>query len=163
MQAACTSLLNNTCRRHPLRFGFARKPSVQNDNNSCCEAAHHWNFDSTGHDVLCECALLLFFFGANHVHSTSSRPRPACHTLRSKNTRGWSPNKNCQITATDQPNFYIPQHKEFGTNTRGRSATQGISPSDESENSTSHSAASTAPRAFASTYEKAATPRQPPL
>ena len=57
----------------------------------------------------------------------------------------------------------IPQHTEFGTNTRGRSATQGISPSDESENSTSHSAASTAPRAFASTYEKAATPRQPPL
>ena len=63
---------------------------------------------------------------------------------------------------TNQP-VNIPQHKEFGTNTRGRSTTQGISPSDESENSTSHSAASTAPRAFASTYEKAATPRQPPL
>ena len=32
-----------------------------NDNNPCCEASHHGNFDSTGHDVLCECALLLFF------------------------------------------------------------------------------------------------------
>ena len=63
---------------------------------------------------------------------------------------------------TNQP-ANIPQHTELGQNTRGRSATQGISPSDESENSTSHSAASTAPRAFASTYEKAATPRQPPL
>ena len=57
----------------------------------------------------------------------------------------------------------IPQHTELGQILVERSATQGISPSDESENSTSHSAASTAPRAFASTYEKAATPRHPPL
>ena len=57
----------------------------------------------------------------------------------------------------------ILQNQGTGTNARGRTATQGKSPSDESENSTSHSAASKAPRAFASTYEKAATPRQPPL
>ena len=154
--------------------------SSANDNNPCSEASHHGKNRSDSCDVLCERAFsfLKKKIGANHVHSTSSRPRPACDTFRSKNARGWSPSTaevelslvgRHPLSSTVRQQQLSNQtastlHKQgIGTNARGRTATQGISPSDESENSTSHSAASKAPRAFASTYEKAATPRQPPL
>ena len=57
----------------------------------------------------------------------------------------------------------ILQHKELGQMHVGGLRFKVYPHQTNLKNSTSHSAASTAPRAFASTYEKAATPRQPPL
>ena len=102
-----------------------------------------------------------FDIGANHVHSTRSRSRLACDSLRSKNARGWSQSKTnshgqpkllafCntrnwdKCTWEDCDSRYIP-HQMNLRNLQGNSA------------------ASTALRAFYSTYEKAATPRESPL
>ena len=145
--------------------GLLRSPQCKRQ-QFCCEALHHGNFDSTGHDVLCECALLFSF--SSFPEQTMCIPPVADQDLHVtlSEARIREDGHQARIVRSQQltnQTVNIPQHTELGQILVERSATQGISPSDESENSTSHSAASTAPRAFASTYEKAATPRHPPL
>ena len=153
------------CRRHSLRLGLLGSLQCKWQQFllwSCTPRAFDW----TGHDCVSRANVLFLsfslFWSPEQIMCISPVPVKTCMShFRSKNMDGHSAR--------------IAEHGNWPTKlwtscTQGicnkcllEVLTQGMSSSDESENSTSHSTASTAPRVFASTYEKAAIPRQPPL
>ena len=94
LKAACTSCHTwaASCQWHLLRVGSASKLAVQTTTIFFffrSLSPRELRLDIC--NVLCKRAR---FVGAKHVQTTSTRPRPACSTSRSKKVRGWSPRKN---------------------------------------------------------------------
>ena len=130
-----------------------------NENISCCQTLHHRNFGSTGHDVLCECALLLI---SEQTMFISLVPDQDLHVTLSEARMREDGHKARQQPRTTQT-VSILQHKELGQMYVGRLRFKVYPHQMNLRILQGNSAASTALRAFFSTYEKAATPRESPL
>ena len=98
--------LEPLCRRHPLRSGFTRKPSVQ---TTTIPAVKLHTTGTSIRQVMMSCVNVLFScflffpFRSKPCAFHQFQTKTCMSHFRSKNTRGWSPSKDCQITATDQP------------------------------------------------------------
>ena len=130
-----------------------------NEKNSCCEASHHRNFGSTGHDVLCECTLLFISEQTMFISPVSDQD---LHVTLSEARMREDGHKARQQLLTTQT-VSILQHKELGQVYVGGLRFKVYPHQTSLRILQVNSAASTALRAFFSTYEKAATPRESPL
>ena len=115
-----------------------------NENNSCCEASHHRNFGSTGHDVLCEYALL---FISEQTMFIPPVPDQDLHVTLSEARMREDGHKARQQSLTTQT-VCILQHKELGQMHVGGLRFKVYPHQTNLKNLQVNSAASTAPRAF---------------